>query len=187
MHPTCEITLQNISSASAFVTELAMYLGRAAEWRWQRYGRGVLWTDSAPGDVEASDVTRRPPQPLRHRAVLDNGLRWRCTVCMTSAKDLASLRSVECIDRSSVLSSHKLLVAGEYVFCDRCGLYSSVRCRGLREGCQPIKCFSQKSRLELLRKGRHPVHGFLIGKVAAYSFCEEWQLLNSMLEEDLSS
>ena len=182
MHPKCDVTLQNITVTCNLVREIAVFMSRAAEWRWQRYGKETLWGDNAVREVLEQKDWARPPPALSHRAVLDNDLRWRCTVCLTTAKDLASLRSVQCVDRSLTVESHKLRVAGNFVFCDRCGLYSSVRCRGLKTACQPPKCPSQHKRLSNLRQGRHPVHGYLVGSVASYDFCEEWRLLDSLAQ-----
>ena len=113
MHPKCEETLQKVTAATSLVREVSVFIGRAAEWRWQQYGKEALWGDSAVREVVEKDDWVRPPPASSHRAVLDKALRWRCTVCLTTAKDLASLRSVQYVDGSDVAESHKLRVAGQ--------------------------------------------------------------------------
>ena len=136
-HPSCDATVVVAKDAVKLFRELGM----AAKWRWKKFGRTALWQDAAASDAgedgdDEVEVRRGQAQMVQHRACLDNGLRWRCILCLSSAEDLKTGRTIKCLDKHEMNMTHKLLTVGPLTFCDRCGLYSALRCRGLRGACK---------------------------------------------------
>ena len=161
-HPTCDATLENVKASSALVKELCLFMGKAAVWRWKHYGKDILFGEH----VTQSDTRIGVPRKtlIHHRACLDPSLRWRCVTCLSSAESLAVLRRSPCLEgRAELTRTHKLDVAGDLVFCFKCGCYSGKRCRGLRMECTGPPPGTRATSLDRLMNEHHPTGNFLIG------------------------
>ena len=146
-HPHDEAVLAKTKKAHVLVKEVAKYLGRAAEQRWdigktelkiaQKRAADEQQTQAAN---EGSALKRRKVISTQHRACLDPSMRWRCALCLRTANTAAALAKVECIsaERHTYTPAQKhdlwqsTYFRGHFVYCRLCGLYSNIKTQLLK-------------------------------------------------------
>ena len=86
--------------------------------------------------------------------------------CFINVSDEEAATLKELSLTNALHSSHSLRLAGSVVWCDHCGAYAQERFKDLKQPCLGSqKAAARKGQLALLRKGRHPIRGTLLGGV----------------------
>ena len=107
-HFTAPARPPSISSKKAVFAakEVAMFIGRVGEFRYNRHKDLLDNARKARKDVPAPPRPAAAPLPVRvpqHRACLDPALRWRCAVCLVTANTAKALGRISCVSSAEML------------------------------------------------------------------------------------
>ena len=178
-HPVNRLLLDKLRRHERFLFDISGLMARSLDWRWRNFKDALKHLTSTAG-APAIVAAHRPVasrffrgDPLAHRMCLDDSLRWRCTICMASYETSREIRRNSCGLAASYGRLHSLYSCGSFVFCVRCGFYSSVRARGLSCTCLPIPpdASDRRHRLGWLFTGTTPYQTFFAGHRAALEPC----------------
>ena len=151
-HPQDEVAFNRFDKAVSVVQLVAKYLARV-----NVHVAKKNWDDTAPKSERkrrdaATSVRRKRRRQATDHMPMRHGGRWRCAWCLRTGAKIDTVLAHKCRPGKR----HRLLVAGQYVFCGRCGSHSARRARNLLTACSGRRTTAGRQALECLRSGVAP-------------------------------
>ena len=163
--------LQRIARARNAVIQVAKFVASCLLWSSKHLPRTHGEIDRQPSTRYCKRGDGTTPQciVLGHDPMYDcDTNRWRCTRCLSSGTSLHSLSNGQCIQIHEGFIGHNVWQLGNHVFCCKCGAFSCVRSKGLRNSCPGGAIAHQKHRLQRMWEGKDPVTGKFVARPTPY-------------------